>query len=57
LPVFSVFSNSFTNVLLNNGIKISMDGKGRAIDNILLKDYVETNTRTSTDGISLYREF
>jgi putative transposase len=37
----------FTNVLLNNGIKISMDGKGRAIDNIfLLKDYGgQSNTK------------
>jgi hypothetical protein len=32
-------SEVHTNVLLNNGIKNSMDGKGRAIDNILLKDY------------------
>lgn len=27
-------SEAFTNVLKNNGIQISMDGKGRAIDNI-----------------------
>jgi putative transposase len=37
-----------------------MDGKGRAIDNILLKDYGgQSNTRMyiykHTDGISLYR--
>jgi putative transposase len=36
-----------------------MDGKGRAIDNILLKDYGgQSNTRmyiAYTDGISLYR--
>jgi hypothetical protein len=39
-------SEVHTNVLLNNGIKISMDGKGRAIDNILLKDYGgQSNTR------------
>jgi hypothetical protein len=31
---------------VNNGAKISMDGKGRAIDNILLKDYGgQSNTR------------
>jgi hypothetical protein len=40
--------------------KISMDGKGRAIDNILLKDYGgQSNTsvylQAYTDGISLYR--
>jgi hypothetical protein len=30
----------------SNGTKISMDGKGRAIDNILLKDYGgQSNTR------------
>ena len=27
-------SNDFTGILLNNGIKISMDGRGRAFDNI-----------------------
>lgn len=27
-------SNDFTGILLNNGIEISMDGKGRAFDNI-----------------------
>jgi putative transposase len=30
-------SEVHTNVLLNNGIKISMDGKGRAIDNIFIE--------------------
>jgi putative transposase len=30
-------SNSFTNVLLNKDIKISMDGKGRAFDNIFIE--------------------
>ena len=40
-------SEVHTNILLNNGIKISLDGKGRAIDNILSKDYVEqSNTKT-----------
>lgn len=30
-------SNSFTGELLNRGIKISMDGKGRALDNIFVE--------------------
>ncbi len=30
-------SNDFTDVLKNNGIKISMDGKGRAIDNVFVE--------------------
>ena len=30
-------SNSFTNVLTNNEIKISMDGKGRYLDNIFIE--------------------
>jgi len=30
-------SNDFTKVLKNNGIKISMDGKGRAMDNIFIE--------------------
>ena len=30
-------SDGFTKILLNNGIKISMDGKGRALDNIFVE--------------------
>ncbi len=30
-------SKAFTKVLLDNGIKISMDGKGRALDNVLVE--------------------
>lgn len=30
-------SNIFTKVLLDNGIQVSMDGKGRAIDNIFIE--------------------
>ena len=30
-------SNAFTDVLKQNGIKISMDGKGRALDNIFIE--------------------
>jgi putative transposase len=49
------------NVLLNNGIKISMDGKGRAIDNIFIErlwrtvKYENVYLQAYTDGISLYR--
>lgn len=30
-------SNEFTGILLDNGIKISMDGKGRALDNVFVE--------------------
>ena len=30
-------SNDFTNILLDNDIKISMDGKGRALDNVFVE--------------------
>ena len=30
-------SKNFTDVLANNGIRISMDGKGRAMDNIFIE--------------------
>jgi putative transposase len=32
-------SNDFTNVLINNKIQISMDGKGRALDNIYIERF------------------
>jgi putative transposase len=52
-------SEVHTNVLLNNGIKISMDGKGRAIDNIerlwRTVKYENVYLQAYTDGISLYR--
>lgn len=32
-------SNDFTDYLINNGIKISMDGKGRAVDNIWIERF------------------
>ena len=54
-------SEVHTNVLLNNGIKISMDGKGRAIDNIFIErlwrtvKYENVYLQAYTDGISLYK--
>ena len=32
-------SHAFTNVLLENGIRISMDGKGRALDNVYIERF------------------
>lgn len=32
-------SNAFTRVLKNNGIRISMDGKGRALDNVYIERF------------------
>ncbi|CAM2979551.1 putative transposase [Flavobacterium frigoris] len=54
-------SEVHTNVLLNNGIKISMDGKGRAIDNIFIErlwrtvKYENVYLQAYSDGIMLYR--
>jgi putative transposase len=53
-------SDAFTGVLKENKIKISMDGKGRATDNIFIErlwrslkyEYVYLNP--STDGVELY---
>jgi putative transposase len=53
-------SEVHTNVLLNNGIKISMDGKGRAIDNIFIErlwrtvKYENVYLQAYSDGIMLY---
>lgn len=52
-------SDVHTNVLLSNGIKISMDGKGRAIDNIFIErlwrtvKYENVYLQAYSDGISL----
>lgn len=35
-------SNEFTKVLLDRGIQISMDGKGRAIDNVIIERFFRT---------------
>jgi putative transposase len=32
-------SNEFTEILINKGIKISMDGKGRALDNVIVERF------------------
>ena len=52
-------SEAHTKVLLSNGIKISMDGKGRAIDNIFVErlwrtvKYENVYLQAYSDGISL----
>lgn len=52
-------SEAHTNVLLSNGIKISMDGKGRAIDNIFVErlwrtvKYENVYLQAYSDGTSL----
>ncbi len=54
-------SSTFTQLLLNKGIRVSMDGKGRAIDNIFIErlwrsvkyEYVYLNI--PKDGIELYQ--
>jgi putative transposase len=54
-------SEVHTNILLNNGIKISIDGKGRAIDNIFIErlcrtvKYENVYLQGYKDGISLYK--
>ncbi len=54
-------SDVFTKVLLDNEIKISMDGKGRAIDNIFIErlwrsvKYENVYLQAYPDGISLYK--
>jgi putative transposase len=56
-------SDVHTSVLLDNQIKISMDGKGRAIDNIFVErlwrtvKYEDVYLQAYTDGISLYKGF
>jgi putative transposase len=51
----------FIEVLENNEIRISMDGKGRAIDNIFIErlwrsvKYENVYLHAYTDGLDLYR--
>jgi putative transposase len=53
-------SDVHTNLLHSNGIEISMDGKGRAIDNILIErlwrtvKYEDVYLQAYTDGIALH---
>jgi putative transposase len=54
-------SDVHTNLLHSNGVKISMDGKGRAIDNIFVErlwrtvKYENVYLQAYTDGISLHK--
>ncbi len=54
-------SEAHVNMLLSNGIQVSMDGKGRAIDNIFVErlwrtvKYENVYLQAYTDGISLYK--
>jgi putative transposase len=53
-------SDEFTSLLLSKEIKISMDGKGRAIDNIFIErlwrsvKYEHIYLRSAQDGVELY---
>ena len=53
-------SDQYTKTLINNNIKISMDGKGRAIDNIFIErlwrtvKYENVYLNIYEDGLSLY---
>ena len=54
-------SKDFTGILLKNEIQISMDGKGRAIDNIFIErlwrsiKYEDIYLHAYADGIALYK--
>lgn len=54
-------SNDFTKVLLDNGILVSMDGKGRALDNIFIErfwrtiKYEDIYLKEYRNGNELYR--
>ena len=54
-------SEVFTNTLISNGIKISMDGKGRALDNIFVErlwrsvKYEKVYLNVYEDGLSLFQ--
>jgi putative transposase len=54
-------SEIFINVLKNNGIQISMDGKGRALDNIFIErlwrsvKYEDIYLKVYENGLDLYR--
>lgn len=55
-------SEDFTGILKENGIKISMDGKGRALDNIFIErlwrtvKYEHVYLHPATDGVELYNQ-
>lgn len=54
-------SDAFTNTLRDNGIRISMDGKGRALDNIFIErlwrnvKYENIYLNVYEDGLSLWK--
>lgn len=54
-------SEAFTNVLLSKGIRISMDGRGRALDNVYIErlwwtvKYEEVYPKCYKDGHQLYK--
>lgn len=54
-------SNRFTEILTNHGVKISMDGKGRALDNIYIErfwrslKYEEVYINDYRDGIDAHK--
>jgi len=54
-------SETFTDVLLDQGITISMDGRGRALDNVFIErlwwtvKYEEVYPKSYADGHALYR--
>lgn len=54
-------SKAFTGVLLGNQIAISMDGRGRALDNVFIErlwwtvKYEDVYPKVYADGHSLYR--
>ncbi len=54
-------SNDFTKVLVDSGILVSMDGKGRALDNIFIErfwrtiKYEDIYLKEYRDGKELYR--
>ena len=53
--------NAYINLLLSNGLKISMDGKGRALDNIFIErlwrrvKYEDIYINDYQDGLSLFK--
>ena len=54
-------SDAFTSVVLNKQIKLSMDGRGRALDNVFIErlwwtlKYEDVYPKAYTDGHALYR--
>jgi putative transposase len=54
-------SEAFTKVLLDREIAISMDGRGRALDNVLIErlwwtlKYEEIYPKAYTDGLALHQ--